>query len=391
MNKFFALLIFFFAEISFAATFQDAEDRIRTIENLKNYLTQESGGTLADDEFGALNLLYDVLEKDEYTATSLNGDFSLSTSAYSLIETKWTCEISGDFFDGAFSYERSVDLLYSTVLEKKYVAESEMTEYQRRDYEYYVNEYENRLQSGEEIFYAELNFKITHWENPGEYRFEPVSLKIYKILKRPKLILTIDETSEKEFFIFGRTGEFRSQNQIASNSARINSIVQAEEISAAEKNKSAKQKKSQEQKGRRAFYIFADMQQESLKFPQGIYDMTIDEIQGILTFGIGKFFFAGVSVGFDLSSVYGNSIYSFGGTGGINFNLGGFFRPYADAGISARTDDKIVLKFGAGLDVKFGHFMLNFDYAYNFKNNLDESADDNRRFHSFGAGIGLTW
>lgn len=74
-----------------------------------------------------------------------------------------------------------------------------MTEYQRRDYEYYINDYETRIRAGEKFFYAELTFKLTHWQGASEYRFEPVALKIYKNSKRPRAIITIDETKSKYF------------------------------------------------------------------------------------------------------------------------------------------------------------------------------------------------
>lgn len=386
------LLHIFVSGMLFAATAKDAEERIQTIESFKSSILHSQENRLfSDEEFEALNLLYEVLESDEYTVSSLDGGMNFSVGNYSLVETKWPVEISGLFFGKKYLYERSVDLLYSTVLEKKYVAEQDMTEYQRRDYEYYVNEYENRLRSGETVFYAELTFKITHWNNPSEYRFDPLSLKIYKIARRPREILFIDETDFKDFFQFSDEPEFRTEKQIGQNSARIRQLLK-NEAKDASSEKAGKKKKQSEQKGRRAFYISTDTEREHFGFSDVQFStFTLDNVYGNLTFGLGKFLFAGISIGFDLGSINRNSVYSFGGLFGANLNLGSYLRPYASTGISARTDDKVVFKAGAGLDITFGHFMINIGYDYNWSNSLDASKNENTRYSTYSAGIGLTW
>lgn len=119
----FAAVLIFSAGI-FAATLKDAQDRLSAIEEFKSgILNSSTSGFFSDEEMDALNLLYQVLEGDEYTVNSLNGEMQFSIGEYSLVETKWPTEIQAFFFGGKISYERSVDIMYSDAMEKKYVPE----------------------------------------------------------------------------------------------------------------------------------------------------------------------------------------------------------------------------------------------------------------------------
>ena len=391
----FAAVLIFSAGI-FAATLKDAQDRLSAIEEFKSgILSSSPSGFFSDEEMDALNLLYQVLEGDEYTVNSLNGEMQFSIGEYSLVETKWPTEIQAFFFGGKISYERSVDIMYSDAMEKKYVPEPQMTEYQRRDYEYYINDYETRIRSGEKFFYAELTFKLTHWQGASEYRFEPVALKIYKNSKRPRAIITIDETQSKDFFTFTEEKEFRTEKQIERNSARIKKLLKDENKNASTEKAKKKDIIFTEQKGRRAFYVSAETSTDNIDFSStDIASYSLDNMYGTLTLGLGKFIFAGISAGIDLPSLNENvPVYSFGGIFGLNLNLGTHIRPYGQTSVYARTDDHVVFKTGAGIDFKLGKFMLNLEYSYNWSNNVNASVKDEEteKFGSYTAGIGLTW
>ncbi|MGN0729281.1 hypothetical protein [Treponema sp.] len=390
---FFAVLVF--SAAIFAATLKDAQDRISVIEEFKTGISNASAdGFFSDEENQTLNLLYQILEGEEYTATSLDGEISLHIGEYSLLETKWPAELEGSFFDGKITYERSIDILYSDAMEKKYIPESEMTEYQRRNYEYYINDYESRLRAGEKFFYAELTFKVSHWQGPAEYRFEPVALKIYKNSKRPRPIITLDETDSKEIFQVSERREFRTAKQLAENSAQIKKILKNESKSASQE-KEKKRANSEKQKGRRAFYISAETAADNLNFSfSELTSYTIENMYGTLSLGLGKFIFAGVSAGISLPSIGDEepAIYSFGGSLGANFNIKGFLRPYAHVAAHAQTDDSVILKAGTGIDLILGKFMMNLEYNYNHRNNVQASEDDSpENFSSYTAGIGFTW
>ena len=299
-----AVVLIFSARI-FSATLKDAQDRLTAIEEFKSgILSSSPNGFFSDEEMDALNLLYQVLEGDEYTVNSLSGAMDFSIGEYSLVETKWPTEIHGLFFGGKINYERSVDIMYSDAMEKKYVPEHEMTEYQRRDYEYYINDYETRIRAGEKFFYAELTFKLTHWQGASEYRFEPVALKIYKNSKRPRAIITIDETKSKYFFTFSEEKEFRTEKQIEKNNARIKRLLKDESKNASTEKAKKKDIIFREQKGRRAFYVSAETSTDNIDFSSTDFtSYKLDNMYGTLTLGLGKFIFAGISAGIDLHSL----------------------------------------------------------------------------------------
>ena len=373
-----------------AATLRDAEERLEAIEELKAaILSAEDEKVFSDEQMEALQLLYQVLEGDEYTASSLDGDLVFSVSEYDLKNTCWHTITAASFFGGRFFFEREIDILYSDAMEKKYVPEENMTEYQRRDYEYYVNEYEGQLQAGETLFYAELTFKLTHWRGAAEYRFEPVSFKIFKNARTPRAIISSDEKNNKELFVAADTQENRSTSQIAANDQRIQGIEKSEKQSAAQEAKSQKRKALQidEQKGRRTVYLSADAESEDLAFDY----VTLNNVWANLTVGLGKFFFAGVALGIDLDSINDTVVYSFGGLMGANVNFVNIVRPYFVSGIAARTDDRVVIKLGTGVDLMVSRFFINTEWSYNWSNALDTTADVNTRYHSVMAGFGVTW
>ena len=103
-------------------------------------------------------------------------------------------------------------------------------------------------------------------------------------------------------------------------------------------------------------FNFGDLEFSSLE---------LDNAEGRLIWGIGKFFFGGLEFGIDLDSVKEEPIYSFGLAGGVNYTFNGVFRPFIDTGIRGRSDNKAVVKFGGGMDFLMGHFQITLGYNYN--------------------------
>ncbi len=250
MKKYFVcILILLFSTKIFSASIKDAQERLLAIEDFKNeILNSKTEKVFSDEEMQALNLFYDVLENDEYKISSLDGGLNFKISEYNLVETLWSTEIYAKLFGNILSFERSVDILYSDAMEKRYVAEQDMTKYQRRDYEYYISDYDQKLHEDKNFFYVELTFKLTHWLGPSEYRFEPISLIIYKNPNRPHAIINIDERENKEIFVFKEQEDYRTKNQKSKESERIQDIVNTEKINSNEskskKTNKAKQKKT---------------------------------------------------------------------------------------------------------------------------------------------------
>ena len=391
-NRTFVLFLFLLCQnaLLFAATLRDAEERLKAIEELKAaILSSKEEKVFSDEEMEAVELLYQVLEADEYTASSLDGDLAFSVSEYDLKNTCWHSITAASFFDGSFFFEREIDILYSDAMEKKYVPEENMTEYQRRDYEYYVNEYEGQLQAGETLFYAELTFKLTHWRGAAEYRFEPLSFRIFKNARTPRAIISHDEKDKKELFVAADTQESRTAPQIVANEQRIQAIEKSEKQTAVQETKAKRRRALEidEQKGRRTVYLSADTESEDLTFQT----VTLNNVWANLTVGLGKFFFAGVALGIDLESIDDTVVYSFGGLVGANVNFVNIVRPYFVSGIAARTDDRVVIKLGTGVDLMVSRFFINTEWSYNWSNTLDTTADVNTRYHALTAGFGVTW
>lgn len=381
-----------------AASMEDATERLSAINTLKNEIASAGGGAVfSDEEAEAIDLLYEVLEGEEYTASSLDGDIGFSVGEYDLETTRWKAEVRGVLFDKInFTYD--TDILYSDAMNKTYVPESEMTDYQRRDYEFYIDDYETRREAGETVFFAELTFHLTHWEGPDEYRLEGVTLRIYKEPDRPREILSFDMQGFKGLFTWpAESGgeeprkDFRSPEQIERNRQRVSSILASEEASRTEAEEAvapARESREWEQIPRRAFYIAFDIRPDMLS---SMNQQVIGYTYGSLTFGIGRFFFAGVNMGIDLGRIQNGAIYSFGAAFGANVTIANMLRPYLEADIGVITSNKSLVKLGGGLDIIIAHLMITVGANYNWENNFNGDTSGSAHYPRIFLGAGISW
>lgn len=395
-----SLLSFTFLLLStslFAAPFQDAENKIQAIESYKNVLVESKKHRLLTlEETSTLNSMYRDLEETEYTVSTKDGTLSLTIGDYDFENTMWPVNVYGSFLDNDIILNRDIRLFYSTLMERQHVAEKDMADYQRRDYEFYVTEYENKIRSGEEIIYAEMHIKVQRWIKASQYRFRPTELLIYKKAKEDRIILTVKDI-EPSLWIHEPAVESRSKNEIRSDQKRTKEILYAEsrEVDEAEE---PEQTEEEHRKGRRAIYFSLETfrKEKNENAPQ-ISSMDLNYFDASLTFGIGNYVFAGLEMCFDLSTRDKNSVYSFGVLAGGNIQVTNYFRPFIITGAAVRTDDRAVFKCGAGLDVTLGHLLLTGSYNYNWNNSFSsegkthEDDRENKRFHSVSAGIGFTW
>lgn len=392
-KKFFSglgLAFWIFLAPAFSAELRDFEDRIQTIEELKQINADSS----------IIKSIYDELEKDTYTVSSLSSDLKVYVDSYNLAKTMWPINIHGEFLDKALVIDWDIELLYSAMMEKKYVPESEMTEYQRHDYEYYVNDYENRFRAGEELIYIEIEFSVHRWNGPSEYRMKPLRLSVYRVARKNREIFSMDCNGKEQLFSMKPAIEFRTEGEIRRDRKNIKKLLAQEETERKEKrNKRRRNENFDELSGRRAFFIYIDTEMESLAdFELSTRTLMMDNIAAALTWDFGKYVFGGIEMAFATNSFEKTAIYNFGFSGGLNYTILGTLRPYLEVGVGLRTDDRCIWEAGAGMDVIFGRIMITSGWSYKLNKVIpgarDVYVDDDRRnhnYHSLSFGVGLTW
>lgn len=391
MKKKLLYAILFNLSILFASTVEDFRARIEIIESFKkDVMNSKSGGeSFSQVEIDTLKQLYSILENDEYTVSSRMDQMEFSVKPYDLENAYWPLEINAEILKDKVYFSKKINMDYSVLLEKRFVKPEEMTTYQRADYEYYVNEYENFFLSGRNLIFAELTFKVKHWKDASEYRFTPTHIKLYKITRNNRLIKTYD-LDEQSFFSITPSIEYRNAEQYMADSQAIDAFIEAEN----KKEEVAAVKKSKEPvikfEKRRSLYLAANIEYLK-KFNMDISNLTIDNVEGFLTWGIKDFLFGGIGISYDVESMKSIAVYGFNGIIGANIGITDYLRPFAEIGIGARSDDRWIIKTGFGTDIKFGHFMIMIGFDYNWNRRMGESKDPNISYSSLSTGFGITW
>lgn len=381
-----------------AAQNSTVETRIQYIEDLKIKITADPQSKSKE----TLNSAYKSLEASEYMENSLDGQLELVIGDYDTQKAVWPLTVSMQTLGHKDAVKIEYDLPYSDVIEKKYVLPEQMTERQLRDYEFNVEYYDALFRKDSSVLYAELYFTVTHWLSASEYRIKPVECRIYKNEKRAKEILTLNSAQmQSRTFVMSPQIDVRSAEEYQADIARVHTALESEKPAQPQPQKESETEytEEKEQKGRLSFYVTTGMEPADLDFSDfDIKENPLDSIDGYLTWGMGKNFFTGLNIGYDINSLYKSSIYSVGVLFGGNLNIGSHFRPYADTKVSVRTDNAVILKAGGGFDIIMGNFMLNIDYGYNWKLNDFESifgsGDSDvqiTNFHAFSIGAGFTW
>ena len=407
MKKKLRAMIFAFSCLAFclsvnllhAATIEDARSRIQTIATYKLILASGNKDyVFTQAESSAIKSMYAELENDTYTVSTRDGSLKMLIDEYNVEDTFWPVNISGVFFDDHVKINKDVELLYSTLMERRYVPEKDMADYQRRDYEYYVMDYESKIRSGETIFYAEIHFKIQRWLKASQYRFVPEELVFYKIAKQDRKIDTIRDLPPV-VWSYKPEIEYRTKREIDQDVQKIKQILYAESKGPQEEEQEPYSEK-EEYKGRRAIYFtldtFRNYDDEDDLHSSENSETDLSSFDAVLTFGLGSYAFAGLDLCFDLNEQNQKTVYSFGCLFGANIEVLNFFRPYIQTGAGVRTDDRFVLKAGAGLDIMIGHMLItgSYNYVWNnaFSSDQTKSSDrENKRYNSISVGCGITW
>ncbi len=384
-----------------AATLKDAEDRIQTIETYKLILASgNSDYVFTQEEISYINSMYSELENDVYTISTRDGSLKMEVGEYDMERTLWPVSFSGTFFDRHVNLEKDIHLLYSTLMERRYVAKKDMADYQRRDYEFYVTEYETKIRAGEEIFYAEIHFRIQKWVKPSQYRFVPEELVLYKTAKQERVIDTIKDLPPV-IWSYKPEIEYRTKKEIDADYQKTKRILYAESRQASQDEENDEDLKDEEEyKGRRAIFFsldtFRNTENKSDPDSPSISKIELNSFDAALTFGIGNYFFAGLELCFDLNDQTMQTVYSFGGLLGGSIELFSIFRPFIQTGIAVRTDDRFILKTGVGLDLLIGHILITGSCNHIWNNTFSSDKDDgmdreNKSYNSISVGFGFTW
>ncbi len=401
-----SVILFLCAFNAFSSSLKDAEMRIGAIEEFKSYIdcSKSEGDFYTDDEYDTLSQMYSILENDEYVVSSFYDDFVFDVDDYDVEKLVWNTRSLGSFFEDKFFFDYSVSLPYSAVLEKKFLLDRDMTEHQRRDYEFYVNEYECRFQNDEKVLFAELSFHIKHWEKANVYRLVPVSFRIYKVAKYNRLIYSVENPVPEVFMEYGSDRDFRSPKQMEREKSDIEKNVNAE-LKNEKKDENLADKILVGQKGRRSFCFSFNSENFDMDVSRLNYEtFKFTSVEGMLTWGIGRIFFGGVGIGIDLETAgddRNSAVYLFDCELGAGYLFFRHFRPFVQGKLEARTDDVIVYSLGTGMDLVLGYFMLSGGLSYNIpyeissdyrKTLRSKNGDENlEKFPSYFFGIGLTW
>ncbi len=388
--------------------FYPAETVLNRIEDMKSYIyknPEEKQARKYDME-----TLYKILESQTYTASSKEGNLIFEVGDYDTKNQCWPVEVKFKFENSDDMWSAHCNLLYSDVLIKTFISDRQMTESQRNKYQFNV-EYYDKLIRENKILYAELEYKIHHWKAAGEYRFEPLNLKIFKFEKNTQLIYSANYLNlKKSYFYIIPAIEIRSDDEIILDDMRIEQIVSIEKeeqqrinqniINQAIENEMVELSKPIQRK-RNSIYFSADTEFSDFTFSDFDVSKPIKNIQADFSIGINRFMFLGAQASYDLSSLNLTPVYTAGIDFGLNVNLGRFIRPFVYSGCLYDSDPKMLVRLGGGFDFIFGIFMLNLSGAYNLEfdvlsittqpENFMQVFSNPQKSISFSAGLGFTW
>lgn len=374
-----------------------AQVSVRTAEERLERITAWDARGANGEDPGAraeLETLYEALEGDTYAADSREDPhFALTLSDYDLARGRWEAAAKVSL-PGAEPYSRVFDILWSDAMGRRYTPPDALSANQRNSYEYYINEYEKRIRSGEPYFFAVLTFKITRGTQGAECTLEGERLTVYRDPEHPREMCSFDESElrEERPSRDGREGRAEEERvQDAASGTPSGRSGRGEDSPRAEGAGGEGQSRARwEQIPRRAFYVSADARVPAAsstpgeRFPVGL-------VSGTLTFGIGRFFFAGAVLGIDLSESLAYTAYSFGVTAGACATLGRHARPYASISINVLTSDQILVNAGAGCDLIISRFMFTAGATYNLKSYINSANGGYEHYPAVYAGAGITW
>ena len=349
----------------------------RTVRQLRNELSE----------------IYELFESEKFVLKTDEG-LRLRIGNYDKEKQGWDVFLEADIAGRKRMFNEKFSLPYSVFTGKKFTPVKRMTSHQREDYEYSVEVYNELLNNSGIILSAELNYSIKKWAAASEYRFVPLSVVFYESRNgtdKP-LFLVGEKNLTPVTFMENRQIEIRSDYQIKVDYERCASILESE--SGMSENSSFQDDDIDEddsvQRGRRLFIGEVEIRDKEPVF-----------VRGTLTWGMGRFGFAGATVGYDLTSIDSTAIYDFGLLAGLNVCITKFFRPYVLGAAEIATDNHFTLKASAGLDFKIGHLLFTAAANYNFDWNLtplindfvNSSLADVKRtdYVTYSFGMGVTW
>lgn len=394
MKKLF--IFFLFTAFSFLLTAQTPEAYIEYIENLKVKINQEKA--LSESPTKSLRQLkseladiYESFENQKFTVSTYENKLKLKLLDYDKVKQGWNFILTSDIAGRKKVFNQKLCIPYSVFTKKRFTDVNKMTEHQKEDYEYLVEVYDRLLHNSGIILSARLEYSFKVWATASEYRLSPDLLIIYenKNGMDTPLVFVPEKELKKVTFVVEPQVEVRSDFQIKADYEKCASILESENDSLVTEEAEDEEEESI-QAGRRSFYLEVEIKEKDPVF-----------VRGTLTWPLAKYAFAGATIGYDLTSVEGNSIYDFGAILGMNVCITKFFRPFIIGIADISTGNNLILKPGAGLDFKIGHLLFTAIANYNFDWNLTPLINsvvnasfsnlDREDYMTFSFGIGVTW
>ncbi len=374
--------------------------RIDDIEELKQVIQmlQEMGddASVADAK-ADLEKSYEELQDDTYIATSLNGTIMLRGSDYNKKNDFWSVQVYSNILGQTNLFSPELRITYSEMMSKRYNYISTMDKEQQVEYENNIQVCDSFFRQAVPLLYLRVTYQIQKWKGASEYRFVPISCDVCRNDTR-RVIKTYGSQS-LDSVVFHREPEIevRTKDEQKADEDNADSLIAGDR----QKQREVNQKKVSDvlagQHGRSALFVTADTRlTNALLGDFDISKVRLNAVEANVDIGIGKFFFAGGSIGY----VYNpqQAVYAFGLSGGVNGIFWGWFRPFGDIKIKYHTDYQIYVDAGGGFDFIIGKLFFtigyNYSWAYSFTNLANGgvfSFEDVKPAHDLYLGIGFTW
>lgn len=350
--------------------------------------------------FSELAAAYKVVEAGKYVTNSFCDDVIFRVGNFNGEKGYWKATVTSAIFNHTDLMNLEFNLTYEEVTGKPFKPADQLTDEEFAEFKSNVALYDYLFRTNANVIFAKVYFTMYHWREASEYRFTPSKLEVVKIGDPVKVIHKENRIQSKAFIFYDApVHEVRSESAIEKDVQRASKIVEREQKKAGTYNPAYSYDGSStnslvEQKGRGAVAITA-----ATVIPSGNFEkIKVDNVSAEVTFGLGKYAFAGgdYSIYFPVSAANLNMEY--GVVAGANCKLGQYVRPYIKGTANMNNHEKGIVKAGGGLDFTIGLFMINVAYDYGWYFDLNKK-DDNIQLstkpieqnHKISVGLGIAF
>lgn len=345
---------------------------------------------------------YASLSNRTFTATSLDSHLILRCDSYNQDAGSWKAYVYSEFFNYSSLFNGIVELSYKDFFGKRNPYSGYKKVSAREQLFNNIMIADSLFRTSEPAVFAILTYRILRWKDASEYKFVPLRCEIYRTDNNTLVAkFSKDELNQSTFIMY-------PQVEIRTN-AKIEEDDRLTDKQIAKQDKKVASRLSDEnrihlfdtQLKRRALFISVDAKQFADELSAfNMRNVKLNSIKLNMDFGLTKHMFLGGTMGYDYNGVFKKADYSFGVDFGFNATLWGVLRPYVQADFAFHTDYSAVTTVGGGVDIIFGKLLLNLNYGYNWNYDIntkfkfqsqDYSRDTLMRYHTFSAGVGVSW